>query len=432
MGTSIVINMQDYVKIYIHHPYSKNLFYKLFHNTNDIALNEKDNKKEVTCSYKNKKLFLVFDSTINDNDDGLHLLDWFETYYEFERTNPDILHNNSSKTHDNVIFESLNEILSSRNNWIVSVLRTEKIYLGEYDNDNVYDYSHHKILEDICKNHRVITDNFYLNDSPFEIKFNHVLTNTFYQWNENIGIYWFYEFKQIFNNLKFNYDIGFSVRNLKPNRVFILTELAKLNNKNIFLQISDFLYYSSKNDSVDIPLDFKELLKYFQINHNSILGKHGFDNLSIVYGGYNHGTDYDLFFRYLSKAKIQILDESWGYYKDNFSTQYLSEKTLGYILSEIPFIPTHSYPLDYLHSNLDINEYPFYREIYNFKFDKNNIITFIKKFIENFDYNYELLKNWTNQVHEKYIEKINSENSLMELIFNNFNTKNTYTKKRLL
>jgi hypothetical protein len=425
--------MDKYIKIYIHHKYNISLFYKLFHNSEEIEINNDNDITNIFCSYKKKKLNLIFDKTINDNEDGYHLVDWFTSYYEIQKETPELLHSKNVISHDSVIFNSLFDILKTRKNWIVSVLRTEKIYAFDYESDDYYDRNHQEILNHISKNHKIVTDNFYLIDVSKKIKFNHVITNTLYQWNENIAIRWFYEFGKLYENLKFDYDLCFSVRNIKGNRIYIIEELEKFNNKKILLQITDSRYLE---DTEATKPGRSYINKKFNsettINLNSMIGEHHFDDLTALPGGFGFGLDYDLFFRYLSKSKVQILDESWGFYSTDYSIQYLSEKTIGYVLAKIPFIPTHIYPLQYLQNELDIEEYPFYKDILKAKVDKEYFIEFIKQFLDNFEQNYNLLKRWIDDVHIKYMNKINKENSLLDLIYDEFNTPASIVKNKSL
>ena len=70
------------------------------------------------------------------------------------------------------------------------------------------------------------------------------LTNSIFQWNKNLNIRWWYEFKQVYDKLNFDYDLMYSVRNHKSNRVSILNELKNLNNNKIYLQTCDALNHN--------------------------------------------------------------------------------------------------------------------------------------------------------------------------------------------
>ena len=70
-------------KIYIHHYYSKILFYKLAHNTTDKVFNIEDDKRgSVLCKYNECNFEFRFDPEINDNEDGIHLIDFFAVLFQ--------------------------------------------------------------------------------------------------------------------------------------------------------------------------------------------------------------------------------------------------------------------------------------------------------------------------------------------------------------
>ena len=98
-----------------------------------------------------------------------------------------------------------------------------------------------------------------------------------------------------------------------------------MNNSKILLQRTD-----SMPGSLGWGLFNDRLNNMPNIKLNSMLGEYDFDNLSSI--KYQDGITYDLFFRLFSKAKVQVLDESWAWSNDTFQNQYLSEKTIGMVL----------------------------------------------------------------------------------------------------
>ena len=64
-------------KIYVHHYYTKSLFYKLAHNTTNRIYNIQNEIGDVKCNYKNIELEFIFNPKLNDNEDGYHLIDFF-------------------------------------------------------------------------------------------------------------------------------------------------------------------------------------------------------------------------------------------------------------------------------------------------------------------------------------------------------------------
>jgi hypothetical protein len=140
-----------------------------------------------------------------------------------------------------------------------------------------------------------------------------------------------------------------------------------------------------------------------------------FDDISYIA---NHAGYMDVFFRVLPKAKMQILCESWSWSNKEFTSQYLSEKTFGLLLSGIPFISTHEYPLQMIEKMLDVPPHPFYNESKRCKTNGKLFAQFVDTFLQNFDENYNQCKEWSDLVHTKLMYKIENENSLLDLIIN--------------
>ena len=138
-----------------------------------------------------------------------------------------------------------------------------------------------------------------------------------------------------------------------------------------------------------------------------------------------------MFFRVLPKAKMQILCESWSWDSRQFSSQYLSEKTFAFILAGIPFISTHEYPLQILQKILDLPPHPFYKESVKCKTSGKLFAEFVSEFLNNFDENYILCKEWSDLAHNKLIHLIESDNSLLNLILDNFQKPN-HTPKSII
>jgi hypothetical protein len=128
----------------------------------------------------------------------------------------------------------------------------------------------------------------------------------------------------------------------------------------------------------------------------------------------------DMFFRVITKSKMQILCESWSWDKRQFTSQYLSEKTFAFILAGIPFISTHEYPLQILQKILDLPPHPFYEESKRCKTNGKLFAEFVKDFLENFDKNHMLCKEWSDLAHIKLMKLVETQNSLLDLISNGF------------
>lgn len=404
--------------IYIHHFYSKSLFYKIAHNTTDrvFSINE-NNTGFVNAKYKENEIKFIFDPIINDNEDGLHLMDFWSTYYQ-ENINPFYkIPITRDSTLDVNFLTNIQNLLKNKKNWILTIFRMEKI-ICKYD---VVDFFglHVDFETGLSKlnKHYIISDNLIYDDN-IKIQYPNYffcLTNTIHQWNETISIRWFYEYKNIFEKLNQPYDMCFSIRNHKSNRIHILNGLSKLNNDKIYLSRVDNLK----------TIKFNNLNKLFEENiHNNITKGDDFDDISWLenIGDYKY---MDYLMRILPMAKMHILSETWDYSKDNYTSHYLSEKTYVYLLTKIPFISTHSYPLDVIQKMLNVKTHPFYEKIKSINGNPEDFIEFVKIFMENFDRNYKLCKDWTDLVHNKLMEKINNENSLLDLILDDFKNNNT-------
>jgi hypothetical protein len=410
--------------IYIHHFFSKSLFYKIAHNTtNRVFSIDENNTGFVNAKYKENEIKFIFDPIINDNKDGFHLIDFWSTYYQ-ENINPFY---KITITRDNTLdvnfLSNINKLLKNKKNWIITIFRMEKI-ICKYD---VIDFNSVSDFENglsTLNNHHIVSDNFIYDDNVKTKYKNHFfcLTNTIHQWNETISIRWHYEYKNIFEKLNQPYDLCFSIRHHKKNRIEIINELAKLNNNKIYLSRVD----NCKNKK------FNNLNKLFEKNiHNNITKSDNFDDLSWLQnvGEYQY-LDYML--RILPMAKMHILSETWDFKSGNYVSNYLSEKTYGFLLAKIPFISTHTYPLDIIQLILEIEPHPFYEEIKSINGNPKKFVEFVEKFMKDFSKNYEKCKEWVELAHNVIMGKINKENSLLDLIFNNFEINNEKTKKTLL
>jgi len=414
-------------KIYVHHYYTKSLFYKLAHNTTDRVINIKDNIGNITCKYKNIDLEFIFNPVLNDSTDGYHLLDFLTILSQIDIDsklfNIDCINKKYGEDahrgkngaefgiNDVPIMKWIGDTLSNRKNWIVCLFRTEKSFI-KYDNIKYQPVIDLETEIEKLKNHIIISDNCFINDNIENKYLNHffALTNTIHEWNDLLSIRWYYEFKNIFANLDKEYDLCFSMRYHKRNRTDILLGLSKLNSKKIYLSRTN----NCKNDGY---LEYsKKIEQYKNINLNVWDGE-DFDDISWI-ENIEHYLDYVM--RILPKAKMHILSETWDWVNGNLTSNYLSEKTYGFLLSNIPFISTHSYPLDILQKILQVDRHPFYDQIKKCNGNSFEFVEFVKNFIVNFEFNYNLCKLWTNECHEKLLYKIYDENSLLDIIKNDF------------
>jgi hypothetical protein len=410
-------------KIYIHHFFAKTLFYKIAHNTTDRLFNIDNQTKTgiVTAKYKNVNIEFIFNPIINDNSDGLHLVDYFTAIFQRteDPTYKDVVIRGSIE--DTPFLEKFGELLKDKENWIITFFRTEKI-IGKYDTPHHWPTRDVEAKLKLLYKHKIITDNYFLEEN---IRHNYsnlyyAFTNVIWQWNEIISIRYYYEFKQLYDKLNFDYDLMYSVRHHKNHRVEILKGLSEYDNPKILLQRTNSLdenIYAKHNNGLE---------SFSNIRQNRLEGSTDFSNLKNI--EYTRGIAYDLFFRFLGRAKMQVLDESWAEFEQDFYIQYLSEKTIGLTLCGIPFISTHSYPVILLQKILHLSDHPFLKDFENHKGNSQLFIEFVKKFMENYDENYKLCKEWMDIAHNKFMETIDTENSLLDLIYDNFESENTIIK----
>ena len=419
------------MKLYIHHLYNKSLFYTLFHNTTDREYYIENDEGKIYCKYNNTNLELVFKKEISYEEDGYHILDYFTALFYgdtdekigFIDRDRDFMEREDLQILN--IFHNLIKECPENQKWIITYLRTEKI-LHSFDTNILGKNTKLNEIEDTLnkfKNHHIINDNIFLDDLVQHLypNFKFCFTNSIFQWNKNWNIRWYYEFKQIYDKLSFEYDLMYSVRNHKGFRVELLNELHRLDNDKILLQSFDAI---NKNKY------YEKYGKFLNnnIKTNSIYGNCDFDDISYIA---NHQGYMDLFFRVLPKAKMQILCETWSQYDIDYKSQYLSEKTLGFILSGIPFISTHSYPLKMIQIMLEVPPHPFFEESEKFQSNAREFSNFVNEFMQDFDKNYKLCKEWSDLAFEKIMYKIQNENSLLDLIRKNSLNIENINKKLL-
>ena len=409
--------------IYIHHYFSKSLFYKIAHNTTDREYHIDNNDTGyIITKYKNNKIKFVFDPTIHYKDDGFHIIDYFSAFLQ---KNIDTKFKNitiNGNILDIDFLTSIGKLLKEEKNWIILFFRTEKI-IGKYEENGIGCVDNIEYGFEELKQHHIVSDNFFINTLIKNKYPNHFFsfTSVIYQWNEYISIRWYYEYKNIFEKLNHPYDLCFSMRHHKKNRIDILNGLSKLNNDKLYL---------SKVDHSRLKKHIKSSAFFEKNIHNNITKGNDFDDIDWLHniGEFKY---LDYLMRILPMAKMHILSESWDFKKGEYCSNYLSEKTYGFLLANIPFISTHSYPLDIIQKILKINNHPFYNEIKITNGDPEKFVEFVKSFMENFDKNYKLCKEWTILAHTKLIEIINNDNSLLDLVLNDFKSEVNLQKKLL-
>lgn len=416
------------IKVYVHNYYDEKLFLTIAHNSINRVYNI-DNRRigNVICEYNGNCFEFIFNPSINDNSDGYHLIEFFSILkqYNLYENFSDLKFDKQGKEQDIKIIQRIIELISNKKDWIFLYLRTEKILAKTDIPDLELNSAVDELLQKL-KNHKIISDNVFLKDEIEQLypNFFYTFTNSIYNWNDLIGIRWFYEYKNLFENINKPYDIGFSIRRFKGNRRKILKLLKEQNNEKMYLSFTDFFI-----EFEDQPDKIENFLK-INVNYNSKLGDNDFDNLTNINNLHQIGLD--LFFRILPKSKMQILDESWAWRPVEYTHQYISEKTIGYLLACIPFISTHIYPLDIVHKVLKLEKHPFYDDMKVCYGDVNKFCNFVKIFLEDFDKNYLLCLDWSKKAHIKVMEKILSKNDLLDLIQTNFKKEIEFIPKKLL
>lgn len=406
------------MRIYIHHKYNKQLFYRFAHNTTNrvFSIDETLGIGSVLCEYKGESIEFIFTDEFNNDSDAFHIIDYFETCLTFNLMKEDVkIYTN---IYDIPFLQLVHKLIGGEKNWIITMTRTEKLF----DDAVHFPNTHMKQLEACIKrlsNHRLVHDNYFLNDNMNSLYKNNyfAFTNMIMQWNAHINVRYYYEFKAVFDRLNFNYDLCFSMRFPKQHRIETLKKLKQLNNPKILLQRTDSIAVMDQKRLERKHTDrYEDILS--DINLNSILGDNDFANLTWI--EYVRGINWDIFFRLLSKAKMQILDETHSGVPCDFSSVYLSEKTIGMVLAGIPFISTHSYPLEILERILDIEPHPFMEDFKNHKGNPDLFVDFVDRFMQNYDENYKLCKEWSNKCNKLFVDKLESENSLLDLMIGGF------------
>ena len=404
------------MKLYIHHYYQKSIFYKIAHNTTDREYFIENGEGVIKCKYNGVDIEIIFKQEISFENDGYHILDYFTALFYGDR-DPKIGYINRDEHYMEreaqqilTTYKNLLKNVPPNQKWIITYFKTEKIL--QTNDSSVYDekwFEVEEMLSDLG-NHHIVIDNVFLTDSSENKHPNlhFALTNTVFQWDEIIAIRWFYEFKQVYDKLNFDYDLMYSIKNHKINRVNIINELEKLKHPKLLLQ---------RTDALQNPDYKKRVASLKDINVNSIYGDNDFADVSWII---NHRGYMDMFFRVITKSKMQILCESWSWDNREFTSQYLSEKTFAFILAGIPFISTHEYPLQILQKILDLPLHPFYEESKRCKTNGKLFAEFVKDFLDNFDENYKLCKEWSDLAHIKLMKLVETQNSLLDLISNGF------------
>lgn len=351
------------------------LFKTLFHNCEVISRND----NIFILTYKGQSFKAIFDENHEYDGDSIDILPYS--------------------------FNGIRDLskLKEKGNWIPLTILAEKIFPDE--NFKQYPYSYYKLEEEIpnFKDKTFYSDQVELTKSEYKNKF--ILTNTYFYWNRKHNFRFAYEYKDIHTQINHKYKIGYNVyRNDK-----IRGKLAeKLNNiDDCFVsQLVD------KNEQLNLCFDGIKLNKL----HSDV----DFDNL--IYTKYmydvkgNYEVIVDMFFRLFPNFSITLIDETFARNDNNFTHGFLSEKTWIPLLANMPFLSTHTYPLECIQKIFNVGKHPFYDDIKKAQCNIDGLITFIKYFLTDYENNLILLKNYTNSIHNILVHRLRNENSLLEKI----------------
>lgn len=399
------------ITIYVHHYYTELLFQKFFHNVKNKKIFEISNTygaiKEITFSYHNVDFKVIFNPELNDND-GIHIIDYFGILKQ--RGQRGILLENipTVGSESLSVFNGICNLIRDKKDWIISVFRTEKLFILN-DNWKIRTGGTEQIAESEkllleLSNHQILTDNVFIDESVKNKypNIHHPFTNIIFQWNELISIRWFYDYKNISDAINPKYKLGYSVRRHKPYRIKLAKTLSKI--KDVFV---------SQTNSINEPHSMTYYEKIDNIYFNDIDSEIDFQNIRSVN---NLAIGFDFFLRILPMYKIQICDESWSDNVSDFTSQYLSEKTIGLVLANVPFICTHSYPYDCLSKLMNAPKHPFYDESKKYQGNVDLFVEFVELFLSDFDKNYKLCKDWVLECHNIFMDRIHNENSMLDMI----------------
>ncbi len=414
------------MKIFVHHYYTDMLFQKFFHNVKNKDMVEVDNTngaiRDITFEYGGKNFEVSFNPEIND-DEGIHIIDFFGALRQ--RGQDTNFENTEHKGSDSfAIIERMADLIEDKKNWVVSLFRTEKIFIK---NDNAKVKTDGTIqIEEIenqvlrLSNHFILTDNIFTNKIVLNKHPNlyNPFTNIIFQWNEMISIRWFYDYKNISDAIVPKYKMGYSVRAHKPLRVKIAEELTQI--EDVFVSQTNVI----EKDSIQPK--YRKIEGAYLNDYDSEID---FQNLRVLT---NITVGLDYFLRILPMSKIQICDESWSHISANYHSQYLSEKSLGLILANVPFVSTHSYPYDCIMDLVGIRKHPFYDESKQYQGNAKLFADFIRTFISDFDNNYQLCKDWIKECHDIFIDRLHKENSMLDMIVNGVISDEPIPKRPLL
>lgn len=351
------------------------LFKTLFHNCEVISRND----NIFILKYKGQNFKAIFDENHEYDNDSIDILPYS--------------------------FNGIRDLskLKKSGNWIVLSVLAEKIFPDK--NFTQYPYSYYRIEEEIdnFKDKTFYSDQVELVKNEYKNEF--ILTNTYFYWSRKHNFRFAYEYKDIHNQINHKYKIGYNVYRNDKIRGKIAEKLNDIGDCFVS-QLVD------KNEEINLCFDGIRLNKL----HSDL----DFDNL--IYTKYmydvkdNYEVIVDMFFRLFPNFSVTLIDETFARNDNNFSHGFLSEKTWIPLLANMPFLSTHTYPLECIEKIFNVGKHPFYDDIKKVQCNVDGIVDFINYFLSDYENNLILLKNYTKSIHDILIHRIRNENSLLEKI----------------
>jgi hypothetical protein len=402
-------------KIYVHHKFGEYLFKILTHNSKTIRNNINEHREgDVVIDYKGNKYTFIFDTVINDNLDGYHLIDIGEAYMSIRRGDDNkfikVEFENNYYTNLYKVFNAVNQIVDGKKNWILTVFFGEKLFFDDIASPNPTFNLITNEMENFLQ-HKVYTDNI-----PYKTTIkNHTfpLSSVLMFWYFRARIMVYSDYGKLHDMINHTHLWSYQIKRHKNRR----TEIGRLLNKTkVFVSQTDF------NDSLmpiskSNPLRPETDMLYAPANlkiidgayYNNMIGNNDFEN---KFNGYieSDKVGMDMFFCLLPKGKGVIVDETWSGY-GNFKIQYLSEKTYGMILAKIPFITTASYPLDLIKTVIGGNLHPFYEQIKEYEMDVVKLVDWVNLLDE---VDLKRCKIWVDEIHQLMMDNIMINNHFLD------------------
>ena len=417
------------MNFFVYHSFNLGLIHFLCHNVSDRIIDE--SLKKVTGTYNNINLTFYFNSfsdlPYEVLSDGYHIVcreeavkKWFYlqdmNLFQKRIGFPECLKYEYQLLNSNLEFHDKKWILF----WNFGENKFVHIQNKDLDHNKEL-----RLIRKLVNNTIFISDNYINENSPFSQinpnKLIKTLTNDVYMWNYYARITWANEFKEVFKYLTPPHKICISFRSAKPHRIEICEKLGTKNLKDVFISYSSAFFEIRKGEEDrswnEIKYDetYNRLKNIPNLNINKVgsFSETDFENLNVS-GNRESYMEFDYYFRILSKGQIQLLDETHSYVDDAELPMNLSEKSFILLLANIPFISTHSYPLDLIKIHILDLEYPYYNEIKEVNNNTDKLISFIETLLENFDEMYPKIKEWTDKVHIELQKRIRTENSFLE------------------